>query len=221
MAEVRGVKKTGYNSAQGYRYASDADLLGPLQESMSRHGLMIHPGNVDLTQHPWPTKDGKPATLVTVVVTYWLRHASGESVQVQAPGQGWDFNDKGAYKAMTGAFKYMLRQTFAVPTGDDAERSQGNRRDSAPRDTRPLPSNEDSREALRKLWHARLDDLHKSGATWELSEDDRHMVQGELWDSRSSKDLSDADCAYHLDMLRGTSDAKLADIINEILGAGR
>lgn len=36
-------------------------------------------------------------------------------------GEGADKGDKGIYKAMTGAFKYWIANTFAIATGDDAE----------------------------------------------------------------------------------------------------
>lgn len=52
--------------------------------------------------------------------TFRIVHAaSGESIEVQAIGEGMDSGDKGAYKCATGAFKYFLRQAFMLSTGDD------------------------------------------------------------------------------------------------------
>jgi hypothetical protein len=44
---------------------------------------------------------------------------------VIVPAQGWDANDKGVYKANTGAKKYALALTFLASTGDDAEDDNG------------------------------------------------------------------------------------------------
>ena len=39
----------------------------------------------------------------------------------EVPGEGLDAGDKAPYKAMTGALKYALLQSFLLPTGDDPE----------------------------------------------------------------------------------------------------
>jgi hypothetical protein len=153
MAGFRGVEKSGKNSFHGYKYASDADILWMLKPLLAEHGLsvmlvgfeVIHTGEVK-------TNNGKTERLLDLCVTYRLAHTSGQWVLVQSPGSGQDPGDKAHYKAMTGALKYALRQTFAIPTGDDPEadgkddnrggggqqqRRQDNRRqDDAPREER-------------------------------------------------------------------------------------
>lgn len=112
MSEVGHVQKTGRNDHHKYSYASDADLLRALQPAMAKHGLMMAP-----VQVAW-SNDGDR---VDLIATYELRHASGESMQIQTAGSGIDKQDKAAYKAQTGCLKYALRQAFLIPTGDDAE----------------------------------------------------------------------------------------------------
>ena len=124
MADVRYVLQTGRNDFHRYSYASDADLLRELQPAMARHGLSMVPKVVQSsTVEHSPDRKGKPQWRTDLVVEYTLSHVGGASRQVMAPGCGIDGEDKGAYKAMTGALKYALRHTFMVPTGDDAERS--------------------------------------------------------------------------------------------------
>lgn len=122
MADVRYIRQSGENTFHRYKYASDADLLLALQPAMARHGIAIVPTVVDSTtvEHVADRK-GKAQYRTDVLVTYLVLHTSGESLTIQAPGCGIDGEDKGVYKAMTGALKYALRHTFHVPTGDDAE----------------------------------------------------------------------------------------------------
>ena len=117
MAAASHVQKTGKNSFHGYNYASDADLLRVLQPAMAEAGLIMVPTQV--AQSDKQLDKGKTQT--DVHVQYTLVHSSGETLTVQAVGRGIDKEDKGPYKAMTGALKYALRQTFLVPTGDDPE----------------------------------------------------------------------------------------------------
>jgi len=122
MDEVGMVAKGGYNEQQRYRYASDVDLLKALQPAMASHGLMMAPCDIVHGEaHEKATKKGGTMIVRTVTVSYELRHVSGESMVVMTAGEGMDSGDKSLYKALTGAYKYALRQTFAIPTGDDAE----------------------------------------------------------------------------------------------------
>jgi len=130
MSEVGHVQKTGHNSFSRYSYASDADLLRALQPSMAKHGLMMHPVRVERSDSTRKNAKGKEEDRCDLLVTYILTHTSGESIEIQSPGTGMDSLDKAPYKAMTGAYKYALRQLFAVPTGNDAE---------APRKPEPPP----------------------------------------------------------------------------------
>ncbi len=117
MAAASHVQKTGQNSYHGYNYASDADLLRAIQPAMAKAGLAMVPAQIAQTEKA--LDKGKVQT--DVHVQYMLVHISGETLTVQAIGRGIDKEDKGPYKAMTGALKYALRQTFLVPTGDDPE----------------------------------------------------------------------------------------------------
>ena len=122
MGAFRGVEKTGNNKFHNYKYASDADLLWTLKPLMAQHGLAFV--LVSFQESPSvevKTSKGGIERLIDVRATYRIAHTSGEWMTVTAPGSGQDPGDKAHYKAMTGAMKYALRQTFAVPTGDDPE----------------------------------------------------------------------------------------------------
>jgi hypothetical protein len=121
MAAVGYVQKTGRNDFDRYAYASDADLLKALQPAMAEHGLCMVPVSVVWETSEHRTKKGATEDKAQCVVTYALLHRGGGRIDVQTAGCGTDRMDKAVYKALTGAYKYALRQVFAVPTGDDAE----------------------------------------------------------------------------------------------------
>lgn len=122
MGGFRGVEKSGVNQFHRYKYASDADILWTLKPQLAEHGLaFILVGYTVEAIGEVKTKNGGAERLVDLRVTYRLAHKSGEWMDVVAPGSGQDPGDKAHYKAMTGALKYALRQSFAIPTGDDPE----------------------------------------------------------------------------------------------------
>jgi len=220
MAEVGYVTGTGRNTDQGYGYTSDADLLRPLQAAMSSHGLMLSPVSVEMIREP-RMKEGRNGPYQSgsfnhAIVTYQLRHRAGEVIQIQAPGCGFDTLDKAPYKAMTGAYKYALRQLFAIPTGDDAERNQPKERKQD--NNTPAVSPED-RDKFRKAWHATLGRLAAANLTPKLSKAERHIVQRAAWGVDSFSDVADADISRHFDTLRSSDDSAFAAWIRQLIGA--
>ena len=116
IAQVTGavgyVQKTGRNTHHRYTYASDEDLARAIGPALAEHGLAIMPHRIDTT------RDGDR---VTLIVTWRIAHESGQWMTIATVGEGCDKQDKAAYKAMTGARKYLLRLVFCIATGDDAE----------------------------------------------------------------------------------------------------
>jgi hypothetical protein len=74
---------------------------------------------------------------------------SGEEIVAKVAGQGLDVGDKAPYKAMTGALKYALLQSFLLATGDDPEDERIDARFTAPCSDRPI--NTDQVRELEKL----------------------------------------------------------------------
>jgi len=126
MKDVSYVQKSSENKFHGYKYASEASLLESLRPAMIQHGLILIPsvGNVSPI-------DQYGNTMLTV--EYTLAHVSGEiwPDKITAVGCGNDksksgsVGDKGVYKALTGANKYLLFKLFQIETGDDPEKDEG------------------------------------------------------------------------------------------------
>lgn len=134
MEEVDYVQKKGENDFHGYKYATEADVLERLRPAMVKHGLILIPSVQQVS-----SVDQYGNT--TVSIHYTLAHISGAvwPQSVIAAGCGNDRNkngigDKGLYKALTGANKYLLFKLFQIETGNDPEESSGDRERKAAND---------------------------------------------------------------------------------------
>ena len=67
---------------------------------------------------------------------------------MRVAGEGADVGDKAPYKAMTGALKYALLQSFLLSTGDDPEDEHAN---SRPRSARSMLSRRNKCASCRDL----------------------------------------------------------------------
>lgn len=117
VAQVGNVKKDGHNDRQNYSYVSDAALVREVKPALVANGLSLFPAGTSYESRPHTSK----GTIGIVTVTWRLLHRSGQWLTLQTVGEGYDTLDKGVYKATTGAYKYLLRTTFCISTGDDPE----------------------------------------------------------------------------------------------------
>ena len=130
MNDVGTVAKDGTNSHFGYSFTSEAAILRACRTAMATHGLAMVPAGITGLHSEQFGQKGRFRT--EAIVIYRLMHTSGETQDVAVIAAGVDGEDKGPYKAMTGALKYALRQTFLIPTGDDPENETKGGQDNRP-----------------------------------------------------------------------------------------
>ena len=108
-----------------YDYVSEAQIVAAVRPQMIKEGLILFPINVEQdTEATTTTADNKTRTnyYTTVKVTYKIVDVeTGEFALITSVGSGVDSGDKAIYKAMIGAFRTMLRQSFMIGTGEDPE----------------------------------------------------------------------------------------------------
>lgn len=145
--EVFHVEKDGHNAFHKYDYTSEQGLLEKLRPAMVEAGLMLIP-----SAHTISTPDEHGNTHVTM--EYTLIHKDGHiwPEKIRAYGCGNDkaksgtVGDKGLYKALTGANKYLLFKMFQISTGDDPENELTDKTDKK-KPTKPKPKQETAENA--------------------------------------------------------------------------
>lgn len=126
MAELPWIEKDGNVSMGGrggYAYATEAGFISAIRPLLIKHQLVIVPIQVAVKTETVTVND-KTTYASTVTCEYEIVDIEfGGTIRIQMAGAGNDNGDKHIYKALTGAFKYALRETFFVGTGDDPEAS--------------------------------------------------------------------------------------------------
>jgi len=140
MSKVGYVQKKDRNEFHKYKYAGESALLEVLRPAMLEAGLLLIPSG---KSHSEIDQYGN----THIEMEYTLAHTSGAvwPEKLVAFGCGGDKNskggvgDKGTYKAITGAGKYMLFKLFLIETGDDpendGEKQTKGKSKQAPKDT--------------------------------------------------------------------------------------
>ncbi len=124
------MKQVGYVQKQrtgglNYSFAGEAALIEAVRPAMVEAGIYCAViGLKDIHRGEYTTAKGSVMQTVDLTAVVRFTHAlSATSIDVEALGSGADMGDKASNKALTGAYKYALRQTFCIQTGDDADAS--------------------------------------------------------------------------------------------------
>jgi len=130
FAEVRRrlgyVQKRGHNERHKYSYVMAADVAGSVGDILAELGVVMIP---QLQSISTETPRSSSERIARIVMNYrFVDTKSGEELTVRVAGEGADPGDKAPYKAMTGALKYALLQSFLLASGDDPEDERGNSR---------------------------------------------------------------------------------------------
>lgn len=108
-----------------YTYASEAALIAAIRPWMVHFGVYMRVVDIrEVSEVDRPRDRGGNTRVASLTSTVRLTHAPSRTfVDVTARGEGADVSDKANNKAQTGAYKYALRQTFCIETGNDPDTS--------------------------------------------------------------------------------------------------
>ena len=149
------VQKRGHNERKNYNYVTAADIAGAVGDILAELGVVVVPRLESISHEPSRMGRSEVEHIARVVMAYTFMDVdTAEEITVKVAGEGLDAGDKAPYKAMTGALKYALLQSFLLATGDDPEEERTNpaNHSSTPHEHRsePLVTAEEIRE-LRQL----------------------------------------------------------------------
>ena len=122
MTKIGPIIKDKTNTDKNFDYASIAMIIFRAREAMIEEKVIMIPLKVNQT-----TVRGND---VIIDMTYRFfdtepnEKGENEYMDVNVPGEGCDKEGWAVYKALSGAYKYAITQTFAIPTIDDAEKSK-------------------------------------------------------------------------------------------------
>ena len=123
-SEMKPVGKDGMNEHQRYRFRRIDDFMNAVGPLMAKHEVSVSIIGIETTademQPAGKDRNGndKLKHCIGRRVTYLFQHSDGSFKIAKAEGYSQDYADKAVNQAMSFAFKYLLMQTFCVPTED-------------------------------------------------------------------------------------------------------
>ena len=122
MTKIGPIIKDKTNEEKGFDYASIANIIMKAREAMIEEKVIIIPYNLKQL-----SQKGNDITIDMVYRFYDTEpneDGTCDYIDINVPGEGFDKEGWAVYKALSGAYKYAITQTFAIPTIDDAEKDK-------------------------------------------------------------------------------------------------
>lgn len=122
MSDISAIEKERSNTqGSGYKFRGIDDLYNALHPILAKHEVVMLPKVLDKTREERATKAGGLSIYTLVTVQYTFLTIDGTKVECVTMGEGFDSGDKSVNKAMSGAQKYALLQTFCIPTKEEKD----------------------------------------------------------------------------------------------------
>ena len=122
MKKIGPIIKDKTNEEKGFDYASIASIIIRAREALIEEKVIMIPLKLNQV-----VQRGNDVLIDMVYGSYATEpNNKGECdyMDVNIPGQGCDKEGGAVCKALSGAYKYAMTQTFAIPTIDDAEKDK-------------------------------------------------------------------------------------------------
>jgi hypothetical protein len=120
IQEIPTIAKKGFNSFNGYSFATAEDIINAVRGPLAKHGVLVYASLKERAYETIKTAQGKDAWREAITLRFVVTDGESE-ITFDVPGEGQDFSDKAIFKAITGAEKYGLRLLLHLPFGDDPE----------------------------------------------------------------------------------------------------
>lgn len=125
MKDIGSVAKDQKNLAQGYKFRGVDNFVNALYPCLVKHGVFMTTRILEESHELREVTrgNGKQGVdkHVSIKMEYTFHAEDGSSVSSSVAAEGLDSGDKATNKALSAALKYVLIQTFCVPTEDMAE----------------------------------------------------------------------------------------------------
>ena len=119
MRDADAIQKERSNQQQGFKFRGIDDVYNALHPVFAAHGVICLPF-IEKAEHrdAGLTKNGTMQTRAFVTMGYRFTASDGSMLEARTIGEGLDSGDKSTAKALSVAHKYLLLQTFLIPTAD-------------------------------------------------------------------------------------------------------
>ena len=119
MSEIGAIGKDKENKEQHYQFRSVDAVVTACHPVLLKHQMFVRP--IRIVSEEVGKGPNDKGFRVRQKIVYRFEHADGSFRDAEVTGEGVDYGDKASNKCMSVSFKYVLCQTFCIPTQDPGD----------------------------------------------------------------------------------------------------
>ena len=120
-AKCKRIPKNGYNAHFKFNYVTESDVLDHVRDIMADEGIAVIACGIDRDIGPVQKDEFQSGGKVKFRYIVQNTDNPDDSIEILAPAESMDSDDKGIWKAWSGAHKYVLLKLFHLSSGDEPD----------------------------------------------------------------------------------------------------
>ena len=126
IGKIEAVAKDHTNKDQGYKFRSIDDVYNACNKALAEEKITIEVNYEVITSEVIKKANDKYVYFSKLKGIYKFFAPDGSHIQSSTIGTALDYSDKADNKAMSMAYKYVLFQTFIIPTEEQEDGDKDN-----------------------------------------------------------------------------------------------
>ena len=114
MSDITPIEKTEVDEEKNFKFAKTEEIVAMVRPLLVKYKVAIIPSKI-LGFNPQGNK-------VFISMKYQLidmEDSNKDCIEVEVPASGYDEKGRAVFGALTGAYRYVMQQSFAIPVVDE------------------------------------------------------------------------------------------------------
>lgn len=124
MENIKPIEKTEFDAEKNYRFAKAEEVVAMVRPLLVEYKVAIIPKEVKSF-----VQQGNKVFVTMKYQIIDMEDENKDCLEVEIPGSGFDEKGRAIFGALTGAYRYVMQQSFAIPVIE--EKSNGQNEDSS------------------------------------------------------------------------------------------
>lgn len=118
MGEIQPIEKTELDEEKNYKTPKSDEVIAMVNPLLVKHKVIILP--IKVTNF---VPQGNKIFLTMKYQFIDIEDPQRDCIEVEIPGGGFDEKGRAVYAALTGAYRYAMQETFAIPIKEEVKNS--------------------------------------------------------------------------------------------------
>ena len=141
MENIKPIEKTEVDEEKNFKYAKAEDVVAMVRPLLVEYKVAIIPKEVKSF-----IQQGNKVYVTMKYQIIDIEDENKDCIEVEMPGSGYDEKGRAIFGALTGAYRYVMQQSFAIPVIEEKKDESEDRNNKPENNNEVIGFSEDMQE---------------------------------------------------------------------------